>query len=209
ANSVPDSGGVYFVPAFVGLGAPHWDMYARGAIFGLTAGAGRAHLARATLEAIAYQTRDVLEAMEADAERRVPALRVDGGGTANAFLMQFQADQLGIPVETSAVAETTARGAAFLAGLAVGFWPDLATLATMAAPRRRFEPPADKDAVNVGTAGRRVPLKCRLLDLGGIPVSNLTTGVVKVSSVNVDCGSLSGDSCAGDVYATGACGQTW
>ena len=143
ATSIPDNGGVYFVPAFVGLGAPHWDMYARGAILGLTAGSGRAHLARATLEAIAYQTRDVVEAMEAAAQRRMPSLRVDGGGTANAFLMQFQADQLGLPIETSAVAETTARGAAFLAGLAVGFWPDLATLSTMAQPGRRFEPRAD------------------------------------------------------------------
>ena len=119
-------------------------MYARGAILGLTAGAGRAHLARATLEAIAYQTRDVLEATEADANRKVPALRVDGGGTANGFLMQFQADQLAIPVETSAVAETTARGAAFLAGLAVGFWPSLEALAEMARPGRRFEPSMDE-----------------------------------------------------------------
>jgi glycerol kinase len=153
ATSVADNGGVYFVPAFVGLGAPHWDMYARGAIVGLTAGAGRAHLARATLEAIAYQVRDVLSAMEADAGQRVAALRVDGGGSANAFLMQFQADQLGIPVETSAVAETTARGAAFLAGLAVGFWPDLATLAAMAQPGRRFEPSgslAERDRLHAG-----------------------------------------------------------
>jgi glycerol kinase len=145
AESVPDNAGVYFVPAFVGLGAPHWDMYARGAILGLTAGASRAHLARATLEAIAYQTRDALAAMEADADRRVPILRVDGGGTANGFLMQFQADQLGIPVEASAVQETTARGAAFLAGLAVGFWPNLDTLADLAQPGRRFEPRLDPD----------------------------------------------------------------
>ncbi|MBD0327962.1 MAG: glycerol kinase GlpK, partial [Pyrinomonadaceae bacterium] len=140
AESVPDNAGVYFVPAFVGLGAPHWDMYARGAIVGLTGGVTRAHLARATLEAIAYQTRDVLEAMEADSSREVPVLRVDGGGTANGFLMQFQADQLGLPVETSAVQETTARGAAFLAGLAVGFWPDMDALAELASPGHRFEP---------------------------------------------------------------------
>jgi glycerol kinase len=144
ASSVVDSAGVYFVPAFVGLGAPHWDMYARGAILGLTAGAGRAHLARATLEAIAYQTRDVVEAMQADAGRRVAILRVDGGGTANAFLMQFQADQLGIPVETSALTETTARGAAFLAGLAVGFWPDFQKLSELAQPGRRYEPAMDE-----------------------------------------------------------------
>jgi glycerol kinase len=148
AMSVADNGGIYFVPAFVGLGAPHWDMYARGTIVGLTGGTGRAHLARATLEAIAYQVRDVLAAMEADAERRVAVLRVDGGGSANSFLMQFQADQLGIPVETSSVAETTARGAAFLAGLAVGFWPDLATLAGMAQPGQRYEPAGSTDARN-------------------------------------------------------------
>jgi glycerol kinase len=153
AMSAPDNGGVYFVPAFVGLGAPHWDMYARGTIVGLTGGTGRAHLARATLEAIAYQVRDVLAAMEADAERRVAVLRVDGGGSANSFLMQFQADQLGIPVETSSVAETTARGAAFLAGLAVGFWPDLATLAGMAQPGQRYEPAGSTDERNRLHAG--------------------------------------------------------
>lgn len=140
ATSIPDNAGVYFVPAFVGLGAPHWDMYARGTIVGLTGGSGRAHLARATLEAIAYQTRDVLAAMEADAGRRVPCLRVDGGGSANRFLMQFQADQLGIPVETSAVQETTARGAAFLAGLAVGFWSSQAELAELVRAGQRYEP---------------------------------------------------------------------
>jgi glycerol kinase len=144
ARSVPDNGGVYFVPAFVGLGAPHWDMYARGAILGLTAASGRAHLVRAALEAIAYQTRDMLEAMEAAVERRVPVLRVDGGGTANSFLMQFQADQLGIPVETSALSETTARGAAFLAGLAIGFYPDLETLRAVARPGKRFQPAVER-----------------------------------------------------------------
>jgi glycerol kinase len=142
---VPDNAGVYFVPAFVGLGAPHWDMYARGAIVGLTAGVTRAHLARVTLEAIAYQTRDALAAMEAVSGRTVPTLRVDGGGTANGFLMQFQADQLGIPVETSAVQETTARGAAFLAGLAVDFWPDQAALSTLASPGQRYEPTDSAD----------------------------------------------------------------
>ena len=153
AESVPDNAGVYFVPAFVGLGAPHWDMYARGAIVGLTGGVTRAHLARATLEAIAYQTRDVLEAMQADSSREVPVLRVDGGGTANGFLMQFQADQLGLPVETSAVQETTARGAAFLAGLAVGFWPSLDAIAELATAGRRFEPrmdPAERDRLHGG-----------------------------------------------------------
>jgi glycerol kinase len=163
AESVPDNAGVYFVPAFVGLGAPHWDMYARGAIVGLTAGVGRAHLARATLEAIAYQTRDVLEAMQADSGRTVPLMRVDGGGTANGFLMQFQADQLGIPVETSAVAETTARGAAFLAGLAVGFWPDLDALAELAQPGRRFEPRMAADQRQRLQAGWRNALRAARL----------------------------------------------
>ena len=140
AESVPDTQGVYLVPALVGLGAPHWDMYARGAILGLTAGVGRAHLARATLESIAFQIRDVVEAMEADAGRAIPFLRVDGGGSVNRYLLQFQADQLGVPVERSAVAETTARGAAFFAGLAVGFWPNLEALVEMARPGERFEP---------------------------------------------------------------------
>ncbi|UCB43628.1 MAG: glycerol kinase GlpK [Dehalococcoidales bacterium] len=124
ACSVADNGGVYFVPAFVGLGAPYWDMYARGTIVGITRGTTREHLVRATLEAIAYQTREVVEAMEAEADLHIPLLRVDGGGTANSFLMQFQADILGIPIQRTAVAETTALGAAYLAGLAVGMWRD-------------------------------------------------------------------------------------
>jgi glycerol kinase len=113
---------------------------------------------RATLEAIAYQTRDVLEAMEVDAGHKVPILRVDGGGAANSFLMQFQADQLGIPVEISAVQETTARGAAFLAGLAVGFWPNLEALAEMTWPGRRFEPSmdeAERERLHAGWRGGR------------------------------------------------------
>jgi glycerol kinase len=122
AASVPDNGGVYLVPAFAGLGAPHWDMYARGAVVGLTRGTTRAHIARAALESTAYRTRDVVDAMISDAGLEVPVLRVDGGGTANDLLMQFQADILGIPIERAVVAETTALGAAYLAGLAVGFW---------------------------------------------------------------------------------------
>jgi glycerol kinase len=121
ANSVADNGGAYLVPAFVGLGAPHWDMYARGVLVGMTRGTSRAHIVRATLESIAYQTRDLAEAMGA-AGQTVEVLKVDGGGTANAFLMQFQADILGVPVEVSAVQETTALGAASLAGLGVGLW---------------------------------------------------------------------------------------
>ena len=125
AMKVPDNDGVYVVPAFAGLGAPYWDMYARGAIFGLTRGTHKAHIVRATLESLAYQTRDVLDAMEKDAGRPIKALRVDGGASANNLLMQFQADILDTPVERPAVIETTALGAAYLAGLAVGYWqPD-------------------------------------------------------------------------------------
>jgi glycerol kinase len=139
AESVPDNGGVYMVPAFVGLGAPHWDMYARGLIIGLTGGTTRAHLARATLESIAFQSRDLADAM-ASAGQPIQVLKVDGGGTANAFLMQFQADVLGVPVELAAVQETTALGAAYLAGLGVGLWGDVADLATRWRCARRFEP---------------------------------------------------------------------
>ncbi len=122
AMKVPDTDGVYVVPAFAGLGAPYWDMYARGAIFGLTRGTSKAHLVRATLESLAYQTRDVLNAMEADSGIELAALRVDGGASANNLLMQFQADILDTPVERPAVIETTALGAAYLAGLAVGYY---------------------------------------------------------------------------------------
>ncbi|HZL73162.1 MAG TPA: glycerol kinase GlpK [Planctomycetota bacterium] len=122
ATSVPDTGGVVFVPALAGLGAPYWDMDARGAILGLTRGSGRAEIARAALESIAYQTRDILDAMTLDARLKVRRLRVDGGATQNAFLMQFQADLLRHPIEVPANIESTSLGAAFLAGLAVGFW---------------------------------------------------------------------------------------
>ena len=143
AASVPDTGGVYFVPAFVGLGAPYWDMYARGTIVGLTRGTGRAHLVRAALEAIAYQSRDVLEAMTSDAGVAVDALRVDGGATANDFLCQFQADVIGVPVLRPAVIETTALGAAYLAGLGVGLWPSLDALAGQWSVERTFTPAMD------------------------------------------------------------------
>jgi len=122
ATKVNDNGGVYVVPAFAGLGAPYWDMYARGTIVGLTRGSSKAHIIRATLESIAYQTRDVLEAMEADSGIKLKALRVDGGASLNNFLMQFQSDILGVQVERPIVNETTALGAAYLAGLAVGYW---------------------------------------------------------------------------------------
>ena len=143
AASVADNGGVYLVPAFTGLGAPHWDMYARGAIVGITRGTERGHVARAALESTAYQTKDVMDAMESDTGMRVPVLRVDGGGAANSLLMQFQSDVLGIPIEPSAVRETTAVGAAYLAGLAVGFWRDTKELAHHWASGARFVPSMD------------------------------------------------------------------
>ena len=141
ARSVPDSGGVYLVPAFTGLGAPHWDERARGTIVGLTRGSGRAHLVRATLEAIAYQTHDLVGALAAGGGARLSTLRVDGGASANDFLMQFQADVLGVPVERPEQLETTALGAAVLAGLAAGVWPDREAFAALdTGAVTRFEP---------------------------------------------------------------------
>ena len=146
AASVPDSGGVVFVPALTGLGAPHWDPDARGAVFGITRGTTRAHLVRATLEAIAFEVRDVYDAMAAGPEGRRAALRVDGGGAANALLMQMQADHLQVPVERSAVGETTALGAAFLAGLSTGVWSSPDEIAATWRLDRRFGPGARDDA---------------------------------------------------------------
>lgn len=140
ALRVPDTNGVYVVPAFVGLGAPYWDMYARGAILGLTRGAKMEHLVRATLESVAYQTRDVLEAMEEDSGITLKELKVDGGASANNFLMQFQADILGVPVHRPHITETTALGAACLAGLTVGFWQDREEIAGKLKAERVFEP---------------------------------------------------------------------
>jgi glycerol kinase len=140
AACVPDSGGVYLVPAFAGLGAPHWDQYARGLVAGITRGTTRAHLARAALDGIAFQVADVLDVMKADSGVTLNELRVDGGAAANALLMQFQADILGVPVVRPKVIETTALGAAFLAGLAVGFWPSTADLKHAWEIDRRFEP---------------------------------------------------------------------
>ncbi|MEY2414142.1 MAG: glycerol kinase [Acidobacteriaceae bacterium] len=140
AKSVPDNGGVYFVPAFVGLGAPHWDPYARGSIFGLTRGTSAGHLARAALESIAYQVADLLDAIRKDSGTPVPELRVDGGGSANDALMQFQADILGIPIVRPIVTETTALGAGYFAGIAVKYWRDAAEIASMARQEQRFEP---------------------------------------------------------------------
>lgn len=140
AASVPDAGGVYFVPAFVGLGAPHWDAYARGTIVGLTRGSNRHHLVRAALESIAFQTRAVVDCMARDSGIHAEVLRVDGGGARNNFLCQFQADVLGIPVERPATTESTALGAAYLAGLAVGFWKSEHELSAHRKIERRFEP---------------------------------------------------------------------
>ena len=140
AVAVPDTGGVYFVPAFVGLGAPHWDAYARGAILGLTRGSNRNHVVRAALESMAYQTRAVVDCMAHDSGVRPAVLRVDGGAVDNNFLCQFQAEILGIPVERPATAESTALGAAYLAGLATGFWKDQRELASQLKVDRRFEP---------------------------------------------------------------------
>ncbi len=144
AASVPDTGGVYFVPAFVGLGAPYWDMYARGTILGLTRGTTRAHLARSALEAIAYQSRDVLEAMVDDASTTVRSLRVDGLGAGNDFLCQFQADITNVPVERPDVIDTTALGAGYLAGLGVGIWNSLESIAERCTIERTFRPVMDE-----------------------------------------------------------------
>jgi glycerol kinase len=140
ARTVPDSGDVVFVPALTGLGAPHWDPHARGALFGLTRGTQRAHLARATLESIAFQVRDVVDVMVEEAGLSVPELSADGGASANDLLLQLQADQLGVPVRRPVVAETTGLGAAFLAGLATGVWGSTDELARTWALDRRFEP---------------------------------------------------------------------
>ena len=145
ARSVPDNGGVYLVPAFVGLGAPHWDMYARGTIVGLTRGSNRGHIARAALESICYQTRDVLESMEADSGRKLDEMKVDGGAIGNDLLMQFQSDILGVPISRPEVAETTALGAAYLAGLAVGYWEGLREIAGNWREQTRFEPTMPED----------------------------------------------------------------
>lgn len=140
ATSVPDNGGVVFVPAFAGLGAPYWDSYARGTLVGMTRGTTKAHIARAALESIAYQTVDVLEAMQKDSAIELRELRVDGGAARNDLLMQFQANVLGVPVVRPMVTETTALGAAYLAGLAVGFWSSQQEIAAQWQMERRFEP---------------------------------------------------------------------
>ena len=144
AKKVPDADGVYMVPAFVGLGAPYWDMNARGMIIGLTRGTTKAHIVRATLDSLAYQTRDVLGAMEADSGNRLAALKVDGGAVANNLLMQFQADLLGVPVDRPQITETTALGAAYLAGLATGVWASKEELKKSWQLDTRFAPSLDQ-----------------------------------------------------------------
>jgi glycerol kinase len=155
AASVSDNGGAFLVPAFAGLGAPHWDPYARGALVGLTRGTSAGHVARAALESIAYQVADLLDAMEADAGARLSELRVDGGAAGNGLLMQFQADLLGVPVARPLVTETTALGAAYLAGLAVGYWKSVDEIARQRRVDRVFEPKMPRERAQELRAGWR------------------------------------------------------
>jgi glycerol kinase len=162
AGAVADTGGVYFVPAFVGLGAPHWDPSARGVLTGITSATGPEHIVRAALESIAYQTRELVEAMEADAGERLRELRVDGGAAVNNFLMQFQADILGRPIVRPADVETTALGAAFLAGLATGFWRSIPEVESFWRVERRFEPRMPEDTRERLYAGWKAAVaRCR------------------------------------------------
>ena len=163
ATKVESSNGVYVVPAFTGLGAPYWDAYARGTIVGLTRGCGSNHIIRATLESIAYQTRDVIDAMQADSGIKLAALRVDGGAVANNFLMQFQADVLNVDVQRPRVTEVTALGAAYLAGLAVGFWGSLDELSNKAVIDRCFAPHLDEAKRNKRYRGWKRAVKCAQL----------------------------------------------
>ncbi len=160
ARKVPDTGGVYVVPAFAGLGAPHWDMYARGSIFGMTRGTGRNQIIRAALEAIAYQSVDVLRAMEADTGLRIPELKVDGGASANALLMQFQSDIARVSVSRPVIRETTALGAAYLAGLAVGLWPDRETIRRQWTLDHRFDPQIPEAQADALYAGWKKAVAC-------------------------------------------------
>jgi glycerol kinase len=158
ATSVPDSGGVLLVPAFVGLGAPHWDPYARGTIFGMTRGTTAGHIARAAVEAIAYQSAELLSAMQKDTDCAVTEVRADGGAARNDMLMQFQADLLGVPVLRPKVTETTALGAAYLAGLATQFWVSREEIAGQWQVDRRFDPqmPREQAAARMGTWDRAI-----------------------------------------------------
>ena len=160
ASKVKDNGGVYIVPAFTGMGAPHWDMYARGTIFGLTRGTNRNHIIRAAEESIAYQTKDVIDAMIADTGIEVKSLKVDGGASADHLLMQFQSDILGIPLYRPIVSETTAVGAAFLAGLAVGFWKDLDDVKESWHLGMTYQPQMDAAEVERLTSKWKVAVEC-------------------------------------------------
>lgn len=153
ASTVPDSGGVYFVPALTGLAAPYWDQYARGTIIGITRGTTRAHIARAALDGIAFQTYDIAQAMAKDMNASLTELKVDGGASRNNLLMQSQADILGIKVVRPRITETTALGAAYLAGLAVGFWKNIDDIKNQWQVERCFEPIADSDTVEAAKAG--------------------------------------------------------
>ncbi len=153
ARSVPDNGGVYFVPAFTGLGAPYWDQYARGALFGLTRGSNVAHIARAALEGIAYQVYDIVKAMESDTCLHLMNLKVDGGASRNNLLMQFQSDILATEVLRPRITETTALGAAYLAGMGVGYWSDISEVQSQWQVERKFEPTGDTDKVAQELAG--------------------------------------------------------
>ena len=193
AESCPDTEGVYIVPAFTGLGSPYWDPYARGTIVGLTRGTGRAHLARAVVEAMTYQTRDVVEAMEAASGRQRVALRVDGGAAVMDLLLQLQADQLQVPVARPTVAETTALGAAYLAGLAVGVWGSLDEIASHWQLDREFTPVATPAAADQRYAGwkRAVDARTRLAgSLGGTAPQRLPRA--KKTSRGVSGGRASG-----------------
>ena len=159
ALSIAGTEGVYLVPAFVGLGAPYWDQWARGTIVGLTRGSGAAHIVRATLESIAYQTRDVLEAMVADSGIELKALKVDGGAVVNNFLMQFQSDILGVAVDRPVVSETTALGVAYLAGLATGVWSSREEIAALWRSERQFAPAMISDKRKLLYAGWKKAVK--------------------------------------------------
>jgi glycerol kinase len=159
AKSVPDSGGVFLVPAFTGLGAPHWDAYARGMMIGITRDTSAAHVARAALEGVAFQVADLIDAMQADTGKRFRELRVDGGGSRSEPMMQFQADLLNLPIIRPAVTETTALGAAYLAGLAVGFWKDIGSISTQWKAEKVFEPKMSR--------GRAAELRSRWQDALG------------------------------------------
>jgi len=160
ATKVPDTNGCYVVPAFVGLGAPHWDQYARGAIVGLTRGTNKYHIIRATLESLAYQTYDVLKAMEEDSGIKLSALKVDGGACANNFMMQFQADIINAPVLRPECVETTAMGAAYLAGLAVGYWNSKEDVIKNWKISRVFEPQMSEEDRTAKVKGWSKAVKC-------------------------------------------------